>query len=264
LVYYYYFYHRLFRGQKWAIRQVRIRGVSQPVWMRPGVSDWITMERIFLDQEFDPISGRHDEAMDRLQKSIVARGGQPLIIDCGANIGLSSIWLSQRFPDAVIVSIEPEPDNFRLLALNARNFPRIIALHAAISDKASRVTLLNNDDAPWAWRTQEADSGPVAAVTIPYVTNLDKNYVLMAVKVDIEGFEINLLRDATEWVDDLPLLIFEMHDWMLPWSGSGHSFISVLSKHKRDYLLRGEHIFSYSHNALEHLNDPAPLDGRRP
>jgi FkbM family methyltransferase len=208
------------------------------------------MERIFLDQEYDPISKSHDEAMDRLHASIISSGRTPLIIDCGANIGLSSVWFSERFPGAVVVAVEPEPANFKILALTARNFPKILPMNVAVSNRTSRVSLSNDDGSPWAWRTKEANTGGVPAVTIPNLVRLDENYVLMAVKADIEGFEVNLFRDETGWVDDLPMLVFEMHDWMDPWSGSGHSFFSTLSKHKRDYLVHGENVFSYSHSAL--------------
>lgn len=249
-VYFYYVYHRLFSSRKWAPREVAVRGLSKPIWMRPGVSDWIVMERIFLDREYDPISERHDAVMDDLRRSIVADGGKPLIVDCGANVGLSSVWLAERFPGATIVAIEPEPANFKILSLNARNFPSIVPINAAVSDRMSRVTLANDGDTPWAWRTRESEAGEVAAVTIRHVMGLDDAYVLMAAKVDIEGFEVNLLGGDAEWVDELPLLIFEMHDWMQPWSGSGHAFFSALSRRKRDYLVQGENVFSYSHDAL--------------
>jgi FkbM family methyltransferase len=249
-VYYCYAHHRIFRDQKWASRQVTMSNVSHPIWMRPGVSDWIVMERIFLDREYDPVSDHHDRAMDLLMKSIVASGKKPLIIDCGANIGLSSVWFSERFPGATVVAIEPEPANFQMLSLNAGNFPNIIPINAAISDRLSRVTLSNSSDTPWAWKSEETETGEVAAVTIPHVVSLHQNHVLMAVKLDIEGFEVNLFRDDTGWVDDLPMMVFEMHDWMMPWSGSGHSFFSVLTKRKRDYLVQGENLFSYSHAAL--------------
>jgi FkbM family methyltransferase len=245
-VYFYYFYHRLVKSQAWAPRQMRVRNISKPIWMRPGVSDWIVMERIFLDREYDPLSVDHDAAMDDLSRSIIAQGKRPLIIDCGANIGMSSVWFAERFPDATIIAVEPQPENFKILALNARNFPNIIPVKAAISDKMSRVSLSNETGTPWAWKTQESETGEVATLTIPHLANLVENAELMAVKVDIEGFEVNLFRDSTDWVDGLPLMMFEMHDWMTPWSGSGHAFLSVLVKHRRDYLVRGENIFSYA------------------
>jgi len=50
---------------------------------------------------------------------------------------------------------------------------------------------------------------------------METAFAPMVVTLDIKGLETNLLRSGTEWVDDLPLLVLEMHDWMSPGSGSG-------------------------------------------
>jgi FkbM family methyltransferase len=249
-VYFYYFFYRWIGSKKWASRMVKLPRISRPMWIRPGVSDWIVLERIFLDEEYDPKSQCHDASMDRLKTSMVSSGKIPLIIDCGANVGLSSVWFSERFPETTVIAIEPEARNFDILALNAKAFPNIIPMKAAVSDRKSRVRLLNDTETPWAWRTQEAELGSVATVTIPDAVRSNDRYSLFIVKIDIEGFEVNLFRQETEWVDDVPLLIFEMHDWMRPWSGCGNAIFSALTRKKRDYLVRGENVFSYSHAAL--------------
>ncbi len=56
MIYYYYVYHRLLKSKKWDCQQVSIRTASKPFWLRPGVSDWIALERIFFDREYDPVS----------------------------------------------------------------------------------------------------------------------------------------------------------------------------------------------------------------
>jgi len=245
VIYYYYVYHRLLKSKKWDCQQVSIRTASKPFWLRPGVSDWIALERIFFDREYDPVSKDHDEFLDRCESDLIASGKLPLIIDCGANVGLSSVWFANRFPRSVVVAVEPEMSNYKVLSLTAKNYPNIIPVHAAVSNRASRVSMRNQGDTPWSWQTLEEDAGDTQAITIPHIMAMESAFAPMVVKVDIEGFETSLFRSGTEWVDDLPLLVFEMHDWMSPGSGSGHSFFSVLSKLKRDYLIKGENIFSY-------------------
>ena len=44
------------------------------------------------------------------------------IIDCGANIGLSVIYLKQLFPTATILAFEPDNQNFSLLSRNVSSF----------------------------------------------------------------------------------------------------------------------------------------------
>jgi FkbM family methyltransferase len=245
VVFGHYAFYRAFFRLKWTRRQMSLSILPKPVWLRPGVSDWIVMERIFLDREYDPLSVAHDAAMDRRYSAILADGKLPLIIDCGANIGLSSVWFATRFPKARIVAIEPEPGNFDVLALTAKNYPSIRPIHAAVAARASRVSLSNTIGTPWAWKTEETEDGAVETITVEAVLQ-----VLLAVKIDIEGFETRLLSGCADWMEAAPLVVFEMHDWMQAWSGSGHAFFSHLATHKRDYLVRGENIFSYSHAAL--------------
>ena len=47
---------------------------------------------------------------------------KPYIIDCGANIGLSVIYLKSVYPQATIIAFEPDERNFDLLSINVRNF----------------------------------------------------------------------------------------------------------------------------------------------
>jgi FkbM family methyltransferase len=243
IAYFYYIRHRI--HNKWETRQMFIPCLQRRIWLRPGVSDWIVLERIFMDREYDSTSTLHEEGMLSLQESIVASGKTPLIVDCGANIGLASLWFADRFKQSTVIAVEPEPNNYSLLELNSKDHPRILPFNAAISDRPSMLGLINQGDTPWAWETQESEVGQVQALTIPHLLNTNPQYVLFIVKVDIEGFETNLFRSRTGWVDQLPLMVFEMHDWRTPWSGSGHSFFSTLTRGKRDYIVRGENIFSY-------------------
>ncbi len=47
---------------------------------------------------------------------------RPLIIDCGANIGLSIIYFKEKHPNAEIIAFEPDKDNFKLLKKNIESF----------------------------------------------------------------------------------------------------------------------------------------------
>jgi hypothetical protein len=48
-----------------------------------------------------------------------------VIIDCGANIGITSLFLAARYPGAMILSVEPHPDNFALLQINVAEIPHL-------------------------------------------------------------------------------------------------------------------------------------------
>ena len=48
----------------------------------------------------------------------VIREIHQLYIDAGANIGLTSIYFANKFPNAKIVALEPEIDNYIILQKN--------------------------------------------------------------------------------------------------------------------------------------------------
>jgi hypothetical protein len=69
----------------------------------------------------------------------------------------------------------------------------------------------------------------------------------LIVKVDIEGYETSLFRSNTAWAAQTPLVVFEMHDWLFHWRGTGDAIFRRLTQRPRDYLVRGENIFSFAH-----------------
>jgi len=58
-------------------------------------------------------------------------GLRPLIIDAGANIGASPIYFLSRYPDALVVAIEPERNNCALLRSNCEGLD-VRVIEAAI------------------------------------------------------------------------------------------------------------------------------------
>jgi FkbM family methyltransferase len=45
---------------------------------------------------------------------------QPLILDCGSNIGISILFFKMLYPGARIIGFEPDPDTFEILRTNVR------------------------------------------------------------------------------------------------------------------------------------------------
>ena len=75
-------------------------------------------------------------------------------MDAGANIGLASILFANRFPQAKIFAIEPEHDNFNLLADNVCTYDNIVPLHAALWGENATIHLTDPGDGAWGFRDQ--------------------------------------------------------------------------------------------------------------
>ena len=68
------------------------------------------------------------------------------------------------------------------------------------------------------------------------------------VKIDIEGGESALFSTNTEWVATTPLIIIELHDWLLPGKAASRSFLQCIAGQDRDFVYIGENIFSIDNN----------------
>jgi FkbM family methyltransferase len=229
-------------------RQMTVRGVPHPIWLREGTSDFEVMEQIFVHHEYDFARWSSHHAMVQESYSELLKAGKiPVIVDCGANIGFASIWFAVRFPRALVFAIEPEPENFAVLSRNVSAYPNIAPIQAGISDRVGKLTLRNPAGEPWACQTQDDDKGGIDTVTIPDLLAGRPDCAPLIVKVDIEGYETSLFRTNTDWAGRTPLVVFEMHDWLFHWRGTGHAIFRCLTEQPRDYLVRGENIFSFAH-----------------
>src|SRR5205809_677357 len=89
------------------------------MYLRAGESDVAAVRQVLRDggYGFDftwPTGGR----VLKRYNEILERGGIPVIVDAGANIGAATILFHSQFPEAHIVAIEPEPGNFAILSKN--------------------------------------------------------------------------------------------------------------------------------------------------
>lgn len=229
--------------------EMQIPTLPYPIRFRPATTDWIIMEQIFIDQAFSLTQWpEHERAIRARYESIIARGLIPVIMDCGAHIGLATLWFAVKFPGARIFAIEPASENFEILRWNVKPYPNIKPIQAAIWDHETQVRLVNAGGEPWAWETREHNSGEMRTVTVPSLLDREPDSVPLVIKIDIEGSEIEMFRSNLAWIEKTPLIIIELHDWQGGWRGTGHAVFSSLSTHPRDYIQRGEHMFSFAHH----------------
>lgn len=67
------------------------------------------------------------------------------------------------------------------------------------------------------------------------------------VKVDIEGAEADIFAGNTDWLKNTPLVIIELHDWLMPKQGTAAGFLQCIAGQPRDFIAMGENVFSIAH-----------------
>lgn len=225
-------------------------GGSRTVWLRPGTADWHTYEQIFIRRDYD-LQGlsQRDRVLIQYRK-LLSTGRRPIIIDGGAHIGLATCWFKQVFPEATICSIEPDHGNFDLLKRNVAGVADVIAIRAGLWDRQATLSIRDAAAETWSFELQEdvADvANSTTAITVPEVLAHVSDGTCFIAKIDIEGGERQLFRSNTEWLDTVPLVIIELHDWKFSWGATAAPFFAAAARQKRDYVFRGENLFCFLH-----------------
>ena len=172
-----------------------------------------------------------------------------MIVDAGANIGLTSIYFANKYPNAKIIALEPELGNFELLKKNAAPYSQIAALQAAVWNKNEEIDLIDPGLGFWGFMTEkrhpsEKLSGsirhPVMGMTIDKLLENHSLTKIDILKMDIEGAEKEVFSDTSSWIGKIDSIIIELHDHIKP--GCSHSFYSGVTGFNNEWSLGG-HVF---------------------
>jgi FkbM family methyltransferase len=213
---------------------------------RDNALDLVPIDQCFTENQYDMPVGAHGVLIERIYQQIVASGLQPLIIDCGANIGCSSLWFSARYPKAHIVAIEPAPDNFELLSVNCAGLD-IDLRRAGISGTDGVAHISDTGHGGIGYRTVTDGDGPeVAMVSIQTIlaSKPASQYTPFLLKIDIEGAEKSLFDGDVTLLAQFPLIILEPHDWLLPGQLSSREFFRFHVNAGREFCMKHENVAS--------------------
>lgn len=139
------------------------------------------------------------------------------ILDAGANIGLSSLFFSRKFPLSKIVSVEPDRDNFELLVINTKKEGNIISLNNALWNEKCFLKITDdnyNKDAITVSKSNNENHFGICAYSVEDILEINGISEFDIVKMDIEGSEATVFSSNTSWLKNVRVLIIELHDWI--------------------------------------------------
>jgi FkbM family methyltransferase len=135
---------------------------------------------------------------------------KPFIIDCGANIGLSIIYMKNLYPMATILAFEPDERNFELLKNNIENFGfeqveirrEAVWIENTILQFASEGSMSSRID-----NNVSGNTIPVKAIRLKDYLNKPVDFL----KIDIEGAEYQVMKDISDQLHFVNHLFLEYH-----------------------------------------------------
>jgi FkbM family methyltransferase len=195
-------------------RRLSLRGYKGKLFIRPGTTDRKVFREIFLFKTYE----------------VELREPPETIIDAGANIGLSSVYFTRRYPSAIIYAIEPETSNFEMLIKNCSPYANIIPVKAALWGTDTQLQIRDLAENHWAFTVEEAKKNQDSLKGFS-VSGFMKEFGIPNIgllKIDIEGAEVEIFRAGYEqWLRYTNCIIIELHDWLK--AGSSATFFRAMS-----------------------------------
>lgn len=232
-------------------------------WLRPTSSDASRVQEYF-DNIYYSKSYLHKRILDQKPS---------ILIDIGANIGLSTLSLIEEFKTIKkVIAIEPDKKNFEILDLNFKiwsmNFKNVefLPLNGAVTSDARDIVVQGLS--LYDLNKKGTVSGSFSYKPVKNQTNIEKinNNIVKAIslndlvndisidekiiiKIDIEGGEEYLFEKNLDWLKRTIYLTCEIHDKFHPqFINSSKNMIESIAKNNFAIDIKNSSLFLYNRN----------------
>lgn len=178
----------------------RINGRRQTVFLRTYAGDISIFYELFLYKAY------------RLPDTFFSNA--TCIIDAGAHIGLASLYFLSQSPQAKIISIEPDAENYSILQENLESMiqsGKVMPLYAALDNKEGILTITRSQFSYNSKVGNDPAGDKVNAVSLNSLIASNSIETIDILKIDVEGFEQRIFSENIEWVDHVMNIILETH-----------------------------------------------------
>ena len=216
--------------------ELHVLGVKKAIFLRPGTTDIRVFKQIFITKDYE------------FSYPIVPK----TIIDCGANIGCSTVYFLEKFPEAQVIAIEPEQENFLLLQKNTSLYKNINLYKAGLWHEECYLRVRDVGEGNWSFTVEKTDfptDDDLHAITIEKIIKEAKFDTIDILKMDIEGAEREVFSAECSWLAKVNILIIEIHDKLKP--GCSAAFFKVASDYDFATYTLGENLILIKRNLLK-------------
>lgn len=170
----------------------------------------LKLKQSFLKSNHTQLFGVHFPTFDKNWKYLFkeifkqktyyfkSNSDSPVIIDCGANVGMSLVYFKTIFPQAKILAIEASPNTFKKLSatLKENGYSDVTLANCALSDNDGSIDFYEADDNENLGNSIFKRDGLKSMVNVQAkkLSAMIEQSVDF-IKIDIEGAEFLVLKD---------------------------------------------------------------------
>jgi FkbM family methyltransferase len=138
---------------------------------------------------------------------------KPIIIDCGANMGLSVLYFSKKYPDAEIMAFEPDETVFPFFEKNihSHNIKNVELFKKAIWIEESELKFYTDNGLGGRVGVEYENQTPKIIKSVRLKDFLNRPIDML--KMDIEGPEYLILKDCEDLLFNIDHIFIEYHSF---------------------------------------------------
>jgi FkbM family methyltransferase len=136
----------------------------------------------------------------------------PIIIDCGSNMGLSLLFFSMNYPSALIYAFEPDETVLDYLVLNIKSYEmkQVVLFKKAIWISEGFIEFYTDKGMGGRLELNYVNQVPNKVETIRLKDFIGKQKIDF-LKIDIEGAEYRVIEDCEQILKQIDNIFIEYH-----------------------------------------------------
>jgi FkbM family methyltransferase len=173
--------------------------------LRESGTDFGTFSEVLVTEVYKPV-------LDRI-------GECRTFVDLGANIGLTCLYIAQRFPQCAIFALEPNQETYNLLLRNLSSLIRKgrCATLPGAAWNANSLLVPDQNNSPLGYdvfrvrKPGQTAVGNIPAYSMNEILSRSGFRSVDLLKIDIEGAETQVLSGDTSWLEAVNFIAIEFH-----------------------------------------------------
>ena len=219
-----------------SLKKLHVSKLAHPFCMRNNPYDYATFEEVILKETYN----------------IPLEFTPQFIIDGGGNIGLTAAYFATKYPEATIVSLEPDKDNFSVLEQNTFSYKNVIPIQGGIWNTSTYLLVKDIGLGCNSIIVEETNKETPAGISSFNIADIMEkmNWPHVDIlKLDVEGSEKEIFSfDYEAWLPKTKVLIVELHDRIK--KGSSQALFSAISQYNFSLDITGENLVFRNEESL--------------